>query len=98
MKIRKRKGTLVITVPLINPPKKSKSGKTLLVASSNGPKRTSVIIDGKHVVFIFAAYVRPDGYVKRTRIPRRKKSSKRRRVNQRKQTEPSAPAKHQRRR
>jgi hypothetical protein len=97
MKIRNRKGMLVITVPLINPPRKSKSGKTLLAASSSGPRRTKLRVNDKPVIAIVTAYVRPDGYVKRTRIARRKKSSKPQRVSQRRQMGPTAQAKHRRR-
>ncbi len=94
MKVKKRKGMLVISLPLIDPPKESKSGKTLLVASSNGPRRTSINVDNKPVTVIVAAYVRPDGYVKRTRVPRKKKSLKSGQVTQRSRTGPIAQSKH----
>jgi len=67
MKSKIIKGKLRIELPLINPPKESKSKKTLLVASSRG--RTSLRVDGKPVVINVNAYVRPDGYVRKTEIP-----------------------------
>lgn len=72
MKGKITRGMLRIESPLINPPKESKSGKTLLVATSHGPKRTALRVDGKPVVINFIAYVRPDGYVRKARTPQRK--------------------------
>lgn len=76
MKVTKRKGMVVIRLPLIDPPRESKSGKTLLVASSNGPKRTAVKFHGKPMIAIVTVYIRPDGHVKTRRIQRRKKISR----------------------
>lgn len=60
MKARIRKGILILKLPLINPPRKSRSGKTHLVASSRGVRRTSARID-KNPVYVNAnAFVRPD--------------------------------------
>ena len=70
MKARIRKGKVVVELPLINPVKESKTGKTLLVASSGGPRRTALRLNGKTVVVICFAYVRPDGYVKKTKRTR----------------------------
>ena len=67
-----------ITLPVINPPRKSKSGKTLLIASSNGPKRTSLKADGKPAVVMVTAYVRPNGYVKQRKQFNSQKSTNRR--------------------
>jgi hypothetical protein len=68
MKARIKKGMVRIELPLINPPRESKSGKTLLVANSRGPRRTALRVDGKPVVINVSAYVRPDGYVRETEI------------------------------
>jgi hypothetical protein len=60
MNARFRKGMLVITLPVIDPPKPSKSGKRLLVATSRGVRRTSSRI-GKKPVYVNAnAFVRPN--------------------------------------
>jgi hypothetical protein len=67
MKAKVRKNILHIWLPIIDPPRLSKSGKTLLIASSNGPKRTALKINGKPAIAIVTVYVRPDGNVKRTR-------------------------------
>lgn len=49
MKVRERNGMLVITLPVLDPPRLSKSGKRLLVATSRGFRRTGLKIDGKPV-------------------------------------------------
>ena len=67
MKSKIRKGMFITELPMIDPPKESASKKTLLVASSHGPKRTALRVDGKPVVVNVSAYVRPDGYVSRAK-------------------------------
>jgi hypothetical protein len=60
MKVRIRNGKLTITLPVIDPPRPSKSGKRLLVATSRGVRRTSSRI-GKKPVYVNAnAFVRPN--------------------------------------
>lgn len=75
MTVKVRKAVMHISLPMINPPRKSKSGKTLLIASSNGPKRTSFKASGKSVVVMVTAYVRPDDYVKRRLQSKRRQST-----------------------
>jgi len=78
MTVKVRKGVMYISLPVINPPRKSKSGKTLLIATSNGPRRTSFKANGKSVVLMVTAYVRPDGYIKpRLRSKRRRSTAHR---------------------
>jgi hypothetical protein len=60
MKARFRKGMLVITLPVIDPPRPSKSGKRLLVATSRGFRRTSVRIGNKPVAVSVNASIHPD--------------------------------------
>jgi hypothetical protein len=48
---------LVITIPVNSPPQRSKSGKSLIVASTNGNARTNITIDGKNVVVGLNAYI-----------------------------------------
>lgn len=74
MKAKFRKGMLIVKVPLIIPPIKSKSGKTLIVAGSNGPRRTALRIDEKPVVVIVSAYIRPDGQKEAERTKRKANS------------------------
>jgi len=83
MTVKVRKEVMHISLPVINPPRKSKSGKTLLIASSNGPRRTSFKANGKSVVVMVTAYVRPDGYVKRRLQPKRRQFAARRVKNTR---------------
>ena len=49
MKAEIKNDKLVITLDLINPPRPSSSGKTLLIASTSGNQATTVEIDGKPV-------------------------------------------------
>jgi hypothetical protein len=51
-------GNLVITLPLQSPTPSS-SGKTLIVASSEGNKKTGLMIEGKEVVVGVNAYIKP---------------------------------------
>lgn len=49
---------LIITLDLYDPPKPSASGKTTVIASSNGNQPTSLIHDGKPVIVGVNAYVK----------------------------------------
>lgn len=49
-------GNLVITIPM-QTPAPSKSGKTMVVASSGGNKATTAQVDGKPVIIGLNAYV-----------------------------------------
>ena len=71
MKCRIRKGMLILELPLIVPARRSKTGKTLVVAHC-GPRRTSLRVNKKPVIVTANAYIRPDEYVKGTEGPRRK--------------------------
>ena len=60
MKARRRKGMLIITLPLIDPPRPSKSGKRLLVATSRGFRRTSLKVSNQPVAVSVNASIHPD--------------------------------------
>jgi hypothetical protein len=60
MKARLRKGMLNVTLPVIDPPKPSKSGKRLLVATTHGFRRTGVRIGNKPVAVSVNASIHPD--------------------------------------
>jgi len=64
MKAKFRKGMVVITLPRIRPARPSKSGKTLVVATSTGPRRTKLRVNGKSVVVIASAWIRTDNPAK----------------------------------
>jgi hypothetical protein len=49
---------LVILIPINKPLVPSKTGKTMIVASSSGNKETDLKIDGKTVVVGLNAYVK----------------------------------------
>jgi hypothetical protein len=51
-------GNLVVTIPM-QPPAPSKTGKTLVVASSLGNQRTAAMVDGKPVIIGLNAYIKP---------------------------------------
>ncbi len=54
-----KNGRLIISLKL-QKPTHSKSGKTLVVASTHGVKRSSVLVDGKPVLYNANAYVSLD--------------------------------------
>jgi|HubBroStandDraft_6_1064221.scaffolds.fasta_scaffold517918_1 hypothetical protein len=64
MKAKFRKELIVIKMPRISPARPSKSGKTLLVATSVGPRRTSLRVDGKPVIVSANAWIHRDKPVK----------------------------------
>ena len=57
MKAEIKDGNLVITIAL-QEPRPSASGKTLVVASSNGNKASGVQVNGAEVVIGLNAYIR----------------------------------------
>ena len=57
MEAKVQDGKLVLIIPLVTPPKPSASGKTLVVASTRGNVKTSLIIDGKPVTIGLNAYI-----------------------------------------
>jgi len=59
MKAHIKGGKLVVELPINNPPARSKSGKTNIVASSCGNKRTEAKVNGQNVFVGVNAYVYP---------------------------------------
>lgn len=57
MTVTQEKGELVIRVPMFASPVTSKSGKSKLIASTNGNRPTSLIIGGQSVIVSVNAYV-----------------------------------------
>jgi len=51
-------GNLVITIPVNDPPVDSKSGKSRIIASTNGNIRPGLQVDGEAVVIGLNAYVK----------------------------------------
>ena len=58
MQTKIEKGQLVITLPL-QTPTPSASGKTLIVASSRGVKRSAVKLEGKELCVVANAFIYP---------------------------------------
>jgi len=56
MKVEIKDGNLIIIIAM-NEPRPSASGKTLVVASTNGNKPTEVLVNGKPVVIGLNAYI-----------------------------------------
>lgn len=50
---------LVIRIPLENPPRPSSSGKTLIVASSGGGKKSTAKVDGNPITVNLSAWIQP---------------------------------------
>lgn len=57
MHVTIEKGELIVRIPLLDKPTRSKSGKTLLVATSGGNVVTEAIVDGKPVTIGLNAYI-----------------------------------------
>ena len=57
MKVTIEKGELVIRVPVNKDLPESKTGKTLLVASSHGNKSTEAKVNGKNITVGLNAYI-----------------------------------------
>ena len=51
-------GVLLITIPLLPEPARSKSGKTRVVATTHGNIQTGLLVEGKNVVIGLNAYIR----------------------------------------
>ncbi len=60
MKVEMENEELVIRLPLEKPTASKSSGKTLVVASSHGPQRSSVLVEARPVYVNVNAYVYPD--------------------------------------
>lgn len=59
-KLDEKAKTLIITVPLMPTPELSKSGKTYVIASTQGNKKTGIKIQGKEVTVGAFAYIPAD--------------------------------------
>jgi len=57
MEVSINKNVLTIAVTLNDPPVPSKSGKTLVVASTHGNLATTAQVDGKPVIIGLNAYI-----------------------------------------
>lgn len=55
-----KKRRLRVELPLIDPPRKSASGRTLLVATSGGNKEVACKINGQNIRCGVNAYIYPD--------------------------------------
>jgi hypothetical protein len=60
MKAEIKGGNLILTLPLSESPAPSKSGKTLVVASTRGNQETQVQVKGKNIVVGVNAYIYAD--------------------------------------
>lgn len=60
MEVTIKDGILHIAIGTQKPPQPSKSGKTLVVASTHGNLTTTAEVDGKPVIIGLNAYIRKD--------------------------------------
>jgi hypothetical protein len=60
VRVRQRGNFLKIAIP-IEKPKPSKTGKTILVASTHGVITTEVLHHGRPIVVVANAFIYPDG-------------------------------------
>lgn len=60
MKVRKRRNNLIVTLPILEPFRLSRSGKRLLIATSRGARRTGLKHLGNPVYANVNVYMRPD--------------------------------------
>ena len=58
-KVELLNGSLVITIPVSDPPKPSATGKSLVLASTHGNLTTACLFKGKPIVLGMTAYVKP---------------------------------------
>lgn len=56
MKVEIKDGHLIISIPVNDPPVASKSGKSLLIASTNGTTTTNILVKGKPLKVGLNAY------------------------------------------
>jgi hypothetical protein len=59
MKAKVKNGNLLIELKLQNP-RPSSTGKTLLVASTNGVRRSTALVDGREISVVANAFIFPD--------------------------------------
>jgi hypothetical protein len=52
-------GNKIIIEADLQTPTRSSTGKTLIVANSNGSAKTAATVDGKPVTVTFSAYIKP---------------------------------------
>lgn len=57
--VDEKKQTVTIEMPLINPPEPSKTGRTLLVATTRGAVESEVAVNGQPLQINLNAYIYP---------------------------------------
>jgi len=57
MHVKIENGNLIVTIPVENPPAPSKSGKTLVLASTRGNQKTTLVFEGRPVTVGLNAYI-----------------------------------------
>jgi hypothetical protein len=59
MRIRRWNGNFVITIPMLNEPRPSKTGKSILVATSRGLRKSKLKVDGRNILYAANAFFYP---------------------------------------
>ena len=75
--IRRRKKNLVITIPLRDEPRPSKSGKSLLIATTRGVRKSRLKHDGQSVLFVANVFYYPVAKSQSASSSAKKRSKKR---------------------
>jgi hypothetical protein len=60
MKAERKGNELVITIPLLERPKPSKSGKSLLVCTSGGVRPLAIKVNGRPIQMVVNGFIYPD--------------------------------------
>jgi hypothetical protein len=62
MRIRRRNGNMVITVPMLAEPRSTNSGKSLLIASSLGVRKSRLKVDGRNILYTANAFIKKESH------------------------------------
>ena len=61
MKVEIKGKTLIVEIDCdLKPTRTSKSGKSLLVATTEGNKKTDIMVNGKPLIIVLTAYINKD--------------------------------------
>jgi hypothetical protein len=77
MKAIRRKGSLVITVPLFDEPHRSKTGKSIVVAGSHGLRKSKLKVNGFNIFYSANAFYYPEAWPGLASLEAEKRHNKR---------------------
>lgn len=59
MRIRRWNGNFVITIPMLDEPRPSNTGKSILVATSRGLRKSKLKVNGRNILYVANAFFYP---------------------------------------